>query len=416
MENDAARFTEIFYSTIDRAGLSDRPLTNGECRSPEGRRCALCAASRLTYDTEIALKEEALRAFWKRIAPNTPLDPMVASPLGRGYRTVSKRKVFHADENTVIGLIDPSERGDGRFDPIRCAIEPPDHAVIYAAVRKELAKPALRPLAEQLTYVIIKGTYTRLCVMFNVREIAPGTVKAANALSKRLSAACGKIRSSFLFEGDADDRYYQSMADERPGRSIRKLFGSESITVAVAGMRLTYPPLAFSQVNESMLDRLVSHARILLAPNRKMSVYDLYCGYGLFALAFAGQVRSVTGIERSAESIRAAQANGQHIGARNARFLRGDITEELIGHALQNMGPGDAVILDPPRGGTAQGVLQAIASMQPAKVLHLFCNIAIVEPSVRQWKASGYHPSRAIPLDMFPGTPNVELMLLFERQ
>jgi tRNA/tmRNA/rRNA uracil-C5-methylase (TrmA/RlmC/RlmD family) len=72
------------------------------------------------------------------------------------------------------------------------------------------------------------------------------------------------------------------------------------------------------------------------------------------------------------------------------------------------------VVLDPPRRGTEIGVIGAVANRAPAKVVHIFCNIDIIPAELEQWKRVGYQTSKIVPLDMFPGTPNLEVLVLLE--
>ncbi|HNX24844.1 MAG TPA: hypothetical protein PKG60_12425, partial [Spirochaetota bacterium] len=73
------------------------------------------------------------------------------------------------------------------------------------------------------------------------------------------------------------------------------------------------------------------------------------------------------------------------------------------------------VILDPPRNGTAPGVIAAIAERNPELVVHIFCGVETIPGEIEQWKHAGYQSVRCIPLDMFPGTPDVEVMVLLKR-
>lgn len=387
----------------------------GECQSPARRRCTLCAASVIDYAREVAVKEQVLRAFWQQVAPGEPLDSLVRSPRGRGYRSVTKRKVFAGRGRIGIGLIDPSEGGTGKFDALRCVIEPPDHGKIYAVVRREIGRPSMEALAEQLLYVIVKGTDTELSVIFNVREAAPGVTRAANELSKKLSDSCRSISGTFLYAGDADGGYYQGTRNARARHPLRKLFGRSQIGIHLGGRTLLYSPLSFSQVNHSILPLLTATAGALLNPGAGSGLYDLYCGYGLFALSFADRVRSVIGIERSPESIDSARANAERLGARNVRFVRNEITAQSLSRILQGLRADDVVLLDPPRGGTAEGVVECIAAHAPARALHIFCNIDLIARDISRWRNGGYRLARTVPLDLFPGTPNIEMMLLFER-
>ncbi len=389
-----------------------RPLPPGECQSASGQRCILCAASAVTYDRETTAKQAALRRFWTEIGTPAPLEPLIRSPLGRGYRTVTKRKVFHSGDRVRIGLIDPTGRGNGRFDPLVCAIEPREHADIYAAVRQELAQRRTGPLADELSYVIVKGSYSERTVLLNVRSILPGIVQAANALSRRISKTCRGIRGVFLYEGGVDDGYYQGT---RGSQRLRKIYGAAGTKLTVAGTSFSYGPLSFSQINHSILELLVTTAGTLLQPSPDATLFDLYCGFGFFALSLGTRYRRAVGVERSATAVDEARRNAAHQRVGTTSFLRNDITPEALGKILGDLRPTDHVLLDPPRGGTASGVIETIAARRPARVLHIFCAIDLVPPDLRRWEAGGYRLSRAVPMDLFPGTPDIEMLLLFER-
>ena len=160
---------------------------------------------------------------------------------------------------------------------------------------------------------------------------------------------------------------------------------------------------------------MVSTARELLQPSADSALYDLYCGYGLFSLCMSKEVKSVTGVELSPYAVDSAASNAKRMHAENARFHRQDISAESIFKTLQRCGRKDIVILDPPRKGAAEGVIESIASQKPARVLHVFCNIDLIPDDLAGWKKNGYAVSEAVPLDNFPGTDDVEMMVLLKR-
>ncbi|MEO8168132.1 MAG: methyltransferase, partial [bacterium] len=175
-----------------------------------------------------------------------------------------------------------------------------------------------------------------------------------------------------------------------------------------------YSPLSFSQVNQSIMEKMISAAESMLALTKESKLFDLYCGYGLFALCLSDKVQLVTGAEVSSSSIESANANAKRQKVSNARFIRTDINEETAERILAQASPNDVVLLDPPRKGTADGVIEAIAAKQTRKVVHIFCDIDIIGQELRRWSKCGYTAKRAMPFDMFPGTPSVETMILLE--
>ncbi|MEK9138741.1 MAG: methyltransferase domain-containing protein, partial [Bacteroidota bacterium] len=323
---------------------------------------------------------------------------------------------FHARSSVKLGLISPTEEGSYKpFDAVQCAIEPAGHAAIYQKLQEILEKPYAKPLAEALSYVIIKGSYAEFALILNVREATPEVVKATNTLSKSLTHFFKEIVGLFLYEDQSDGRYYLGSSAGRRA-AFRKVFGKAEVYQRICGRSFLYSPLSFSQVNLSIVESFVTTAGDLLNLSGQTRFIDLYCGYGLFALCLSNRVRSTIGIENSADSIQAAIDNALRQRVSNVRFIRGAVTPETLQHAMKSSWGYDAVLLDPPRNGTAEGVIESIATWKPQRVLHIFCNIDIMPAELKRWSKCGYTIAKAVPFDMFPGTPTIEMMVLLNQQ
>lgn len=406
-------FTEHLSDAISAWHVPTRPLAKGECQSPYGARCTLCHAVNLTYATEVTLKNTALSSYWKQYFSPELLAPLIPSPLGRFYRTVTKRRAFHNLQSCTLGLIAPTDEGSYEpFDVVKCAIEPERHAAIYFKIQQILGKPHAAPLSDALGHVIIKGSYTEHTLVFNVRQITPAVVKAANTVSKSLTHMFKDLVGVFLYEDASSGGYYLGQSNKMRRPALRKIFGKADIYHKTCGKSFLYSPLAFSQINQSMLEEFVTAAGRLLELNDGMTLFDLYCGYGLLALCLADRVRFVEGMELSTESVASAIANARRQKATNTRFIRAEITVDSIARLLERAREHTAVILDPPRSGVEAGVIECIAARKPGKVLHIFCNVDILPAELQRWRGSGYKIAQAIPLDMFPGTPSTEIMVL----
>jgi len=405
-------FDEFLDSVVQQSQQKPRPLPPGECQDPTNMRCGICLAGRLSYGDELRLKNEALRLFWKQ-TPQFHHEPILASPLGRGYRVVSKRKVFQFRHGTRLALIDPSRAtGSSAFHVVACAIEASGHAEIYSWLQEALGKTHGKPLAAALQYVILKGNYLEQSVIFNVKTVSHSVVHSLNAISKSLTRTFPSIVAVFLFEGVEDDRYYLGMGGNGGPNPLKKIFGKPELFRKIGNVKYLYHPLAFTQVNEAAVEQLVSVAMQLLEPKPYTYFYDLYCGYGLFALQFAPRVKGVLGLDLSREAIQSAIRNTKRNSIINARFVSADMTEMVLDRMLQRVKASDLVLLDPPHNGAGPGVVERIGVQRPGRVLHVFCNIDIIPDELARWKAAGYHAKKIVPLDSFPGTSTIETMVL----
>jgi tRNA/tmRNA/rRNA uracil-C5-methylase (TrmA/RlmC/RlmD family) len=285
------------------------------------------------------------------------------------------------------------------------------HCEIYTFIQENVAKPYARKLARHLNYVVIKGNYDEQTIIFNINDLSPDVVRVANTLSKSLTRSFSTIIGVFLYEDVSRSRYYLRSHGRRGRLPFRKVFGKAEVFHRVAGRSFLFSPLSFSQINHSILEQTIHTARTLLMPSKEQRFFDLYCGYGLFALCCAAECKAVVGAEASAASIASAVANARRQKAANVRFMLTDINKETIERILHTAQFDDLVLLDPPRSGTADGVIEQIAATRPARVLHIFCEIELIPKELKRWEQSGYRPTRAVPLDMFPGTSDVEIMV-----
>ena len=406
------------YSSILRQAIrsSNFPRVTQKkdlCQTYHRERCKICPAIDLLYKDELSVKEESFREFWRiNKLPGTP-EKIIHSPMGRGYRTVSKRRAFRDGRGQVLlGLTDVSE--SGRIKPLdvkACPIEPPLHASIYNYVQQFIVSRNGNILSKVLSHVIVKGNYEEYWVVFNISDMSREIGSTLTQLSKNLTKEFNRI-SGLFYTVEEHTKYYLS---DKAQNYFKKIYGKDDIFHKVEELSLLFSPLAFSQTNSSIVAPMITKASELMGFQKEDTLYDLYCGYGLFGLSAASQVRTVIGIEISTPSVRSAIQNAKRNKIGNVRFFTENITVDSLNRVLPHGSKRELVILDPPRNGTEEGVIEYLAERKVLKALHLFCEVDLIPQELSRWKQGSYYPKRVVPLDMFPATDAVEIMIVLER-
>ena len=365
----------------------------------------------LDYERELSRKNEAFRQFWKHHGlPGHP-DEIVASPLPRRYRTTTRRRARYRSGRLELGFGGAGSSPSG-LPPSR--LEPEAHTAIYRHLLEEFSAPASRPVASHLNHVIIRGSYEAFTVVLNLDLINGAIVRRLKGLGQRLQALPQQIVSAFVFcDPSRSDYYFEREAPPVPVR-LKKLFGPARHMLRLGGRRYALPPTSFTQVNESMIAPMLASVRDLLQPDAGDRLLDLYCGFGLFANDLADTCGQVIGVDIDREAIDAAIEHLRHEDhAGRVTFLRRDISAESLAACLPAPGR-ERVVLDPPRHGADPGVIACLATRRPLRVVHISCGVETLPDAVAGWQRGGYDVVRCLPLDMFAGTPNLEVLLLFE--
>src|SRR5690606_6621647 len=372
--------------------------------------------ARLDYALELELKNKALQDFWiARGLPDKP-NKILPSPRPRHYRTTSKRRIVHVKGRFEFTNLSSSQDVRAAKAAADSRVEPLEHKAIYSLILAKLNTSAYAQLAHALNYVIIRGDYARFTVLLNVHKLSGDVVRKAKLLSGHLQEMDSpKVGAAFVFYDPSRSEFYLEARNAEGPWKMKKLFGPDDMHLQVLDRTYTFHPTAFCQVNASILPLFLEKSVQLLKPKPEYRLLDLYSGFGFFTLHLGPSYGEAHGVDFGSGSIDSAQRMAKADPGSRCTFRSGRIQVKTLGKLLPPASPDrpEAILLDPPRQGTEPGVIRALASRAPARILHIFCDLDTLPKEVNQWRKCGYMVSKVLPLDMFPGTDNLEVMVLF---
>ena len=197
-----------------------------------------------------------------------------------------------------------------------------------------------------------------------------------------------------------------------PQSEILEQVSGEAPWYASDGLRLTFSPRDFIQVNDGVNQQMVANALAWLDVQPTDRVLDLFCGMGNFTLPLARKAASVVGVEGVEALVVKGQENAQQNGLQNVTFFHQNLEDDVTQQPWAKQGF-DKILLDPARAG-APGVMQHIIKLAPERVVYVSCNPATLARDSEALLSGGYQIRRLAMLDMFPHTGHLESMVLFE--
>jgi 23S rRNA (uracil1939-C5)-methyltransferase len=190
--------------------------------------------------------------------------------------------------------------------------------------------------------------------------------------------------------------------------------GTDYLEEELGGLTFRISPHAFFQTNTEMAERLYALAAEYAGLTGFERVFDLYCGIGTIGLTLAPRAAELWGLELVEPAIADAIANARVNEIDNARFFAGD-TRLALRELVEKAGRPDVIVVDPPRAGLSQKVVRRIVEAAPRRLVYVSCNPTTLAPNAAQLIEAGWTLRRVRPVDMFPQTPHIECVALFER-
>jgi 23S rRNA (uracil1939-C5)-methyltransferase len=374
--------------------------------------CGGCRFQDLAYDAQVAAKEQQVRDALARIGriADPPVEPIVPSASLYHYRNKLEYSFTAGEDGVELGF-----HRAGRWDEVIgidvCLLTTELGNEVRTAVRDWAREEKLEP------YVQATGEgYLRHLVFREGRNTGQALVVLVTAPGERFETGYlvdvlrrfPEMRSIHWAVNDTPA--------ERTNLPTRLLWGEEAIEEQILGLRVRVRPGAFLQTNTEMAEQLYALAREFAGLTGVENVFDLYCGTGTIGLALAEEARAVWGLEISEEAVACAIENAELNGIGNAKFFAGNVGQ-TVQELVEEAGPPDVVVVDPPRAGLAGKALRRLGEASAGRIVYVSCNPTTLASDAKVLREDfGYDFVRCRPLDMFPHTPHVESVSLLERR
>ena len=207
----------------------------------------------------------------------------------------------------------------------------------------------------------------------------------------------------------------QKVNDTITDQEVITYRGRDYINEEMEGLQFRIGPKSFYQTNSLQAYELYKVARRMACLKPDDLVYDLYTGTGTIANFVARQVKKVVGIEYVPEAIADAKLNSEVNGIDNTIFFAGDMKDVLTDGFIEEHGRPDVMIIDPPRAGMHEDVVNVILNARPERIVYVSCNPATQARDLALMD-SLYRVEEVQPVDMFPHTHHVENVVRMTRR
>lgn len=207
----------------------------------------------------------------------------------------------------------------------------------------------------------------------------------------------------------------QKVNDTIADQEVITYRGRDYINEEMEGLQFRIGPKSFYQTNSLQAYELYKVARRMACLKPDDLVYDLYTGTGTIANFVARQVKKVVGIEYVPEAIADAKLNSEVNGIDNTIFFAGDMKDVLTDGFIAEHGRPDVMIIDPPRAGMHEDVVNVILNARPERIVYVSCNPATQARDLALMD-SLYRVEEVQPVDMFPHTHHVENVVRMTRR
>ena len=388
--------------------------------------CGGCKWQNLPYGEQLRFKTEQVRDQLTRIGRIAlpEIAPCLGSARTRFYRnklefTFADRRWLTREEIGAVGEIGAAPAAGfhipGMFDKVldirRCWLQPDPSNPIRLETKR---------FCMEHGYTFHNArTHTGLMRNMIVRTASTGEVMVVvvfgaddrpriGALMEHLAASFPQITSLFYV---VNTKLNDSVGDLDPVLWC----GKDHIVERMEGLQFKVGPKSFYQTNSEQAYELYKVARDFAALGPGDVLYDLYTGTGTIANFCAAHCRKVVGVEYVPEAIADARINSEANGIANTVFYAGDMKAVLDDDFIAANGRPDVVILDPPRAGVDEPVIEVILRAEPQRIVYVSCNPATQARDLALMDGA-YRVEAVQPVDMFPHTHHVENVVKLVRR
>lgn len=402
--------------------LTPSPYRVKQPKCPMARKCGGCQIQEMEYDRQLAFKEDKIRGNLMRIGEvpaevlDQAMEPIVGMDNPFHYRNKAQFPIGTDKEGHIItGFY--AGRTHSIIPNTDCALGVEVNEIILKQILAFMEEYKISAYDETehkglVRHVLIRyGFVTKeimVCLVINGNHLPHGDI-----LAERLAKIEGMTSITLSINKEKTNVIM--------GSQIEPLWGKTYITDYIGNIKYQISPLSFYQVNPVQTEKLYGLALEYAGLTGKETVWDLYCGIGTISLFLAQKAKEVYGVEIVPQAIEDARNNAKINGIENARFYVGKAEEVLPEYYAQyekehgKKAHADVIVVDPPRKGCEESLLQTMVDMEPERIVYVSCDSATLARDVKFLREKGYELVRGRGVDQFGHTVHVECVVLMSR-
>lgn len=376
----------------DPAAMQCGYYARGVCRS--------CTLMGTPYDAQLRSKIEHAQSLLAAWPGAIWLPPMASRP--EAFRNKAKMVVGGTADTPALGVLDPTQHG---VDLTGCGILAPGLRAAFEPIKAFISRAKIVPYdvparRGELKYVLLtESADGKLMLRFVLRS-----TEALGRMQKHLSGLLADLPQAAVVTANFLPEHKAVLE----GEEEITLSGGDTLPMRLGDRVLHLRPASFFQTNTEIALGLYAQARKWIDELAALSIWDLYCGVGGFALHVAAPGRHVHGVELSAPAVESARLSAREAGLGEVTFSVGDAT------ALEVMPRPDAIIVNPPRRGLGDRLCQTLEATGAPAIIYSSCNAVTLARDIAALPS--YAPRRIRLFDMFPQTDHYEVMVLLTRR
>lgn len=402
--------------------LMPSPYRVKQPKCPMARKCGGCQIQEMEYDRQLAFKEDKIRGNLMRIGEvpaevlDQAMEPIVGMDNPFHYRNKAQFPIGTDKEGHIItGFY--AGRTHSIIPNTDCALGVEVNEIILKQILTFMEEYKISAYDETehkglVRHVLIRyGFVTKeimVCLVINGNHLPHGDI-----LAERLAKIEGMTSITLSINKEKTNVIM--------GSQIEPLWGKTYITDYIGNVKYQISPLSFYQINPVQTEKLYGLALEYAGLTGKETVWDLYCGIGTISLFLAQRAKEVYGVEIVPQAIEDARNNAKINGIENARFYVGKAEEVLPEYYAQyekehgRKARADVIVVDPPRKGCEESLLQTMVDMEPERIVYVSCDSATLARDVKFLREKGYELARGRGVDQFGHTVHVECVVLMSR-
>ena len=377
------------------------------------RQCGGCQLQALSYDQQLVFKTNKVKGHLERIGGFTdiPMEPIIGMDELFHYRNKAQFPVGRNKEGKIVtGFY--AGRTHNIIENRDCALGVAENKEVLDRVIAHMEKYGIEPYNEAtgkglVRHVLIRyGYFTKevmVCLILNGNKIPKEEL-----LVKSLCEIPGMTSITI----NVNKKHSNVIL----GEEIRLLWGQEYITDRIGDIFYQISPLSFYQVNPMQTQKLYAKALEYADLHGQETVWDLYCGIGTISLFLAQKAKFVRGVEIVPAAIENAKENAKLNGLENTEFFVGKAEEVLPREYKKNGVYADVIVVDPPRKGCDETLLETMVEMNPERIVYVSCDSATLARDLKYLCERGYELRKVCPVDQFGMTVHVETVVLLSQQ